>query len=98
MDARTTFVIAYDVADDDRRARLAHLLESRGLRVQWSVFEVVAAADGMATLLREARAPDLFDPTTDSLRCYRVCAACQGQAIAFGVGPELVAPGRPLVL
>lgn len=44
----TRFLIAYDVADDQRRARLAKLLESFGDRIQYSVFIVdITAAQEM---------------------------------------------------
>lgn len=98
MNACTTYVMAFDVADDQRRVRLSRLLESRGTRVQWSVFEILATPDGIAALLREATAPELFDPSQDNLRCYRLCGTCQRLATAVGVGPQPVTPGRPLVL
>ena len=34
------YLIAYDISDNKRRVRLARELESWGLRVQHSVFEV----------------------------------------------------------
>lgn len=98
MDTRSTYVIAFDVADDGRRTRLSRFLESRGARVQWSVFEILATVTGMADLMRDATNPELFEPAEDSLRCYRLCAECQRNATAIGVGPRPVTPGRPLVL
>lgn len=36
---RTFYVLAYDLSDDRRRAKIARLMESMGERVQGSVFE-----------------------------------------------------------
>ena len=47
-------LVAYDIPDDKRRSRVAHLLESYGDRVQFSVFVVDAAP---ARLVR-MRIPD----------------------------------------
>ena len=41
-DATRRYLIAYDVADDQRRLRIAHKLTSFGDRVQYSVFIVDA--------------------------------------------------------
>lgn len=98
MDLRSTYVISFDVADDKRRTRLSRFLESRGARVQWSVFEILATAAGVTGLLEEATVPELFESTEDSLRCYRLCGDCQRTAVALGIGPQPVVPGRPLVL
>ncbi len=43
------FVIAYDIPDDGRRARVAKTLEGYGDRLQYSVFVVIA---GPAKLVR----------------------------------------------
>src|SRR5688572_33242493 len=40
-DPRRRLVVAYDVADDGRRERVARVLEDYGVRVQYSVFECV---------------------------------------------------------
>jgi CRISPR-associated protein Cas2 len=51
-DARR-FLIAYDIADDRRRDRLAKCLERHGDRVQYSVFVVDASPARMACLKNE---------------------------------------------
>ncbi len=40
MEAPRRWLIAYDISLDERRTRIAHLLESYGDRVQYSVFVV----------------------------------------------------------
>ena len=37
---RSCYLISYDIPDDKRRGKIAHLLEGYGERVQYSVFEV----------------------------------------------------------
>ena len=40
MEPAKRFLVAYDISQDDRRTRIARLLESHGDRVQYSVFVV----------------------------------------------------------
>lgn len=93
-----TWVLSFDVADDRRRARLARLLESRGQRVQESVFEVLATLEGFDALLREVTRAECFDGSVDGVRAWPLCAACQPLARVLGAGPPLSVPGRPIVL
>lgn len=62
------WVIAYDIADDVRRRRLASALGRRAVRVQESVFEGWLNAIEVRALLAEAAA--LIEPTVDALRAY----------------------------
>jgi CRISPR-associated protein Cas2 len=97
--ATRTWVLSYDVADDRRRTKLARFLESRGHRVQYSVFELLATDDDLDALLTEATKSPRFDPATDSLRCYALCAACQERTRIRGTtAAALLQPGRPAVL
>ena len=59
------FLIAYDVSDDGRRARIAKKLESYGDRVQYSVFIVDARPAKMLRLRVELI--DMIEEATDSL-------------------------------
>jgi CRISPR-associated protein Cas2 len=93
------YVVSYDVADDRRRERLSRLLESRGQRVQWSVFEVISTEEEIAALLSEVSgSEETFDPAEDSLRCYPLCARCRESVDVRGAGRPLSRPGSPLVL
>jgi CRISPR-associated protein Cas2 len=93
-----TYVVSYDVADDKRRDQLATLLESRGQRVQWSVFEIISTPKGIADLLARATALPCFAPQEDSLRCYPLCRECRTAVQVYGRAPALVNPGQPMVL
>lgn len=93
-----TYVVSFDVADDRRRVRLSKFLESRGQRVQWSVFEILATPEGLCELIERAMIPIRFDPAADSLRCYPLCGVCREGIEVRGMASPPVTPGRPIVL
>ena len=55
QDARR-YVVAYDIADDVRRARMARVLERFGDRVQYSVFVVDLGAARLVKMKSEVGA------------------------------------------
>ncbi len=67
-------VVAYDVRDDARRARLARVLEDYGVRTQLSVFECSLAMPEFLSLLRATE--QLIDSRADRIAYYRVCERC----------------------
>lgn len=77
-----THVVAYDISDDRRRARVAATLQAYGDRIQRSVFICTVEAD----LLRDIRARigAIIDPQTDSVYVFRQCAACWGEVGVHG--------------
>lgn len=77
-----TIVAAYDVTSDDRRARLAALLQSVGDRVQRSVFVLSLEPDSLDEL--RSRAMAVIDPDADSLYLFRQCADCWEQVQCIG--------------
>lgn len=68
------YVLCYDISDDGRRTRVAALMERYGFRVQKSVFECDINAAQLGRLKKQAL--KMIDKSTDSLRIYRLCAAC----------------------
>jgi len=78
------YIISYDVSDDKRRTQIAEILKDFGTRVQYSVFECLLTEDQFTMLLRRLRLS--IDPTTDSVRCYRLCQACVDEIIVEGRG------------
>ncbi len=72
--ARTLVAIAYDVPNDNRRARMANAILSYGGRIQGSVYEVWLDArqrdELWATLERMAKQDDL-------VRWYQINACCR---------------------
>jgi CRISPR-associated protein Cas2 len=81
---RQHLVIAYDVTDDRRRARLARFLRGYAARVQKSVFEGEVAGrriEGLREGIKEE-----MDQREDSVRLYRLCERCQGAIEVLGTG------------
>lgn len=77
-------VVSYDIRDDRRRTRAAHLLKDFGRRVQYSVFECRLGAEQVERL--ESRLLAEIEPEEDSVRVYRLCADCRGKVAILGVG------------
>lgn len=71
-------VVAYDVADDRRRARLATLLEDYGSCVQYSVFECLLTEHRLGELRRLVEA--IVEPPEDRVAYYRLCSRCAPQS------------------
>jgi CRISPR-associated protein Cas2 len=78
------YVISYDIVNDRRRTRVMKLLQGHGTRVQRSVFECLLEIPRLTRLL--ARCNSLIDPTTDSVRAYRLCANCRQAVTWCGIG------------
>lgn len=90
-------VIAFDVSDDRTRRRVAQAIGGYATRVQRSVFEAADLSDQAYAALRKAL-EELVDSTTDSLRYYRVCSACEQRIEHIGPGCGQIAPPGTFVL
>jgi CRISPR-associated protein Cas2 len=86
-----THVIAYDISDDRRRARVAAALQAYGDRIQRSVFVCTLEAPLLAEL--RSRIAEIINPDTDSVYIFRQCAACWE---AVGIHGQASAAGEPL--
>lgn len=65
------YIIAYDIADNKRRLRVAKTLESWGYRIQESVFQLRLDT---ATLARvHSRLAALISETDDVIHIYPIC-------------------------
>jgi CRISPR-associated protein Cas2 len=78
---RRLHVIAYDIAEDAPRTKLAKFLLDFGDRIQHSVFEADLETEDVERIL--ARAEALVEPA-DSLRIYPLCAECAEKARSLG--------------
>jgi CRISPR-associated protein Cas2 len=88
-------VIAYDIADDDRRRKVSETLENYGARVQESVFEChLTSAQREEVQERIAR---LIEPAFDNVRYYRVCHDCLAQTSVVGPVPLTTDPDYYLI-
>ena len=83
------WVIAYDIASDSRRYRLAVHLGTRMNRVQESVFEGWLHAPEMREILEGARA--LIDEAQDQIRAYPLAMRTSGRCTVMGM-QEMTAP------
>lgn len=77
-------LVSYDIPDDRRRTRLAHVLKDFGERVQYSVFECLLKEEQLDRL--RARLAALIEPAEDSVRIYRLCAECAARLEIHGLG------------
>lgn len=104
---RACYLISYDIPDDKRRLKIAHLLEGYGERVQYSVFEVWVTAKELEKLRQQlarwvkVSAPREKTPPVDeaaapqrggSVRIYGLCSGCQGRREVLGDGQPTDAP------
>jgi CRISPR-associated protein Cas2 len=74
-------VVAYDVSDDKRRARLHKTLRRYGEPVQYSVFECVLTEGLYQQMLR---AVEEVVEAGDNIRYYDICSACRKEIVTLG--------------
>jgi CRISPR-associated protein Cas2 len=70
------YLIAYDVSDDRRRAKVAKCLEGHGTRLQYSVFRVFHSGRQLARLRWEL---ETRMSESDGLLIIPLCPTCQGK-------------------
>ena len=78
------YVIAYDIANNRRRLKVAKILESWGYRIQESVFQLRLDADSLARV-RHLLSATITD-AEDVIHIYPICASCAdilGAAVAL---------------
>jgi len=92
---RAFYVLAYDIANDKRRARIAKLCEAVGERVQASVFEGYFTPPELEKLLKKLGR--VLKVEEDSLRVYALCSACRQRLVVRGRGKPTPAPGVVIV-
>ena len=93
-------LVTYDVSlaqpgGARRLRRVARACQDYGQRVQFSVFEIWVT-DAMQRELEQAL-KKLIDEEDDSVRFYRLCAACQGRVKILGRGTPPQTPGVLIV-
>ena len=68
--------ITYDISNDKRRKKVSDILETYGVRVNYSVFEIELSQAKRETLLYEIQLKKLINNKYDSLRFYHLCENC----------------------
>ena len=86
-----TIIAAYDVRENDRRARLAALLQAYGDRVQKSVF--VLDVDDTELQHVTTKGAEIIDTDVDSFWLTPCCATCWDGVIRVG---QVALPERVL--
>lgn len=79
-------VVTYDVADDNRRAKLAARLSRMGVRLQESVFDCELDPASLEDTV-DAIAP-YVNERTDVLHVFVQCEECVGKRHSFGSAPS----------
>ena len=92
---RNFYVLAYDIANDRRRSKIARLCEAVAERVQHSVFEGYFTPPELERLLMKAGR--IFNEKEDSLRIYQLCASCRAKAATRGQRELTPPPGVVIV-
>lgn len=78
------YVLVYDIVNDRRRNRLHRALKDYGAAVQRSVFEFDLGPDEADVMMKRVEA--LISPEEDTVRLYRLCAACIPDVRILGEG------------
>lgn len=73
------WVIAYDIANDKRRAKIVKAMEKVGNRVNYSVFECMLTEKQFEKL--HVTLEKLIEPNEDSIVCYPLCLGCYTKII-----------------
>lgn len=76
-----TWVVAYDISQNSRRAKIARLLVAKGVRLQKSVFLVQATRREVRRMLNELAVA--IDPNTDQLSAWPLVRTWQQEQICF---------------
>ena len=80
-----TVVLAYDIAADSRRTRLAAALEGWGYRIQESVFSLRLEDDELGQV--RTCVDEIIDADDDVVHIYPLCAACLARGEVHGTAP-----------
>jgi CRISPR-associated protein Cas2 len=83
MSGRVHYLVAYDIADDERGDEVSLFLSGYGPRVQLSVFEVeLPDIEAAATFRKRLRV--LIDTDDDQIRLYRLSPEALSQRLILG--------------
>ena len=89
-------LVVYDISNDRRRTRLHNTLLNYGTPVQYSVFECLLDAEGLARMKKATL--KVIKPKVDRVRYYYLCAECVGKTeVTSGVEVLREEPGAVVV-
>jgi CRISPR-associated protein Cas2 len=82
-DFHSRYVICYDITNDKRRDKIAALLLDHGVRVQYSVFEVVVDKMLFDSLINKMKRI-IKKSEEDMILAYPLCANCDHKTLRLG--------------
>ena len=82
-----TYIVAYDIAANGRRNRVAHTLQSSGYRIQESVFQLRLEAADLDVVRQKLES--IIDSMDDVVHIYPVCTGCAARAEILGTAVAL---------
>jgi CRISPR-associated protein Cas2 len=85
MSHSTLYVVAYDIPNDRRRAKVHKALCGFGEWTQYSLFECFLDARELVQL--RAKLQPLLEPDEDSVRIYPLCSDCKDSVETIGSKP-----------
>ncbi|MBU1055691.1 MAG: CRISPR-associated endonuclease Cas2 [Proteobacteria bacterium] len=77
-------IVAYDIADEKRLARVAKIIKDYGIRVQKSIFELEIDSNTFAEM--KSRVEKQIVPEEDGVKYFPVCEKCAGTLEIIGEG------------
>ena len=80
-------IVAYDIASDRRRTRLAAALEAWGYRLQESLFQLHVSPSDLTQV--HAAITGIIDADDDVVHVYPLCSACVDRCTVHGTAPAL---------
>ena len=64
------FLIAYDIADKKRVAKIGRFLSKIGIRIEYSIFYIKATKEEMVEIAMKIN--DIIEPEMDDVRIYKI--------------------------
>lgn len=77
-------IVAYDIADEKRLARVAKVIKDYGIRVQKSIFELEISPLTFTEM--KARVEKEMVPEEDGVKYFPLCEKCAGTLEIIGQG------------
>lgn len=77
-------IVAYDIADPSRLAKIAKIMLDYGTRVQKSIFEITARGGVFDEM--KSRVEMVITPEEDGVKYFPVCEKCAGTMELIGQG------------
>lgn len=94
-DNRLLWFVTYDIADPARLRRVAGCCENHGMRIQYSVFAVLASIGAIRQLRHELAG--LIDARHDDIRFYRIAASRPIYHVGRSLIPADLIPPHPML-